>query len=421
MDMPPWGFGPPPSGLEFALGGRPDDDDDDGMPVDVEQLLASLLPQSMGQIEAFAQMQGMRRAKPGDRSQLDHLIDRHAYVEPQPDEQVADTCVTTTRAGRSRLAKRKFDLEDVKDKVNCPICLDPRDPGCEALRMPCCGQRFHRACAVKWLTKESDKCPTCRATLEKTEAKRDYSKLSPTELRLRCAERGVETKGIKDKALLKLLKDDADADDARRARPSPFAGPGIFLGVGPPPGGPGAALAFPPFMFGGGPPPFMVGGPGAPPRRRGRAAAPAPAPARRRGAAGPGRARATGGTAPRAVGMMPMGFPFTGGGAPGQAPAPDFLMNLFNQVRQNVRAAGAAGAAGARGGPGGPPMARLGFPVGGPGGLQFQVHIGGPPPGVAEDEDLMEVPSPREPPARRRRREAPSPREEPPARRRRSS
>ena len=78
-------------------------------------------------------------------------------------------------------------------------------------------------------------------------------------------------------------------------------------------------------------------------------------------------------------------------------------------------------AAGARGGPGGPPMARLGFPVGGPGGLQFQVHIGGPPPGVAEDEDLMEVPSPREPPTRRRHREAPSPREEPPARRRRSS
>ena len=105
----------------------------------------------------------MRRARPADRKRLDHLLDEHAYSEPKPDEVVEEAVVTTTRAGRSRLAKRKFDLEDVKDKINCPICIETRDPGCDCLRMPCCGQRFHRACAIKWLTKESDKCPTCRS------------------------------------------------------------------------------------------------------------------------------------------------------------------------------------------------------------------------------------------------------------------
>jgi len=160
-------FGGPPS---------PGGDDDDEMPVDVEQLLASILPRSFGGIEAFAQAQGMRRARPADRKRLDHLLDEHAYSEPQPDEVVEEAVVTTTRAGRSRLAKRKFDLEDVKDKINCPICIETREPGCDCLRMPCCGQRFHRACAIKWLTKESDKCPTCRAPLEDApkKKKRDY-------------------------------------------------------------------------------------------------------------------------------------------------------------------------------------------------------------------------------------------------------
>ena len=50
MDLPPWGFGPPPGGLEMLFGGPPSPggDDDDEMPVDVEQLLASILPRSFG-------------------------------------------------------------------------------------------------------------------------------------------------------------------------------------------------------------------------------------------------------------------------------------------------------------------------------------------------------------------------------------
>ena len=267
MDLPPWGFGPPPGGLEMLFGGPPSPggDDDDEMPVDVEQLLASILPRSFGGIEAFAQAQGMRRARPADRKRLDHLLDEHAYSEPQPDEVVEEAVVTTTRAGRSRLAKRKFDLEDVKDKINCPICIETRDPGCDCLRMPCCGQRFHRACAIKWLTKESDKCPTCRAPLQDApkKKKRDYAKLPIAELRKRCEERDVPTQGVVEKKeLVALLKDEAERDDERRKRlPPPGAVP-IFVGAVPPPP-PGAARAFadaareaglPPFLFGAGSP-----------------------------------------------------------------------------------------------------------------------------------------------------------------------
>ena len=267
MDLPPWGFGPPPGGLEMLFGGPPSpgSDDDDEMPVDVEQLLASILPRSFGGIEAFAQAQGMRRARPADRKRLDHLLDEHAYSEPKPDEVVEEAVVTTTRAGRSRLAKRKFDLEDVKDKINCPICIETRDPGCDCLRMPCCGQRFHRACAIKWLTKESDKCPTCRAPLQDApkKKKRDYAKLPIAELRKRCEERDVPTKGVVEKKeLVALLKDEAERDDERRKRlPPPGAVP-IFVGAVPPPP-PGAARAFadaareaglPPFLFGAGSP-----------------------------------------------------------------------------------------------------------------------------------------------------------------------
>ena len=192
-------------------------------------------------------------------------MDEHAYSEPKPDEVVEEAVVTTTRAGRSRLAKRKFDLEDVKDKINCPICIETRDPGCDCLRMPCCGQRFHRACAIKWLTKESDKCPTCRAPLQDApkKKKRDYAKLPIAELRKRCEERDVPTKGVVEKKeLVALLKDEAERDDERRKRlPPPGAVP-IFVGAVPPPP-PGAARAFadaareaglPPFLFGAGSP-----------------------------------------------------------------------------------------------------------------------------------------------------------------------
>ena len=100
-----------------------------------------------------------------------------------------------------------------------------------------------------------------------------------------------------------------------------------------------------------------------------------------------------------------MGFPpgpfFSTGGA-GEPPA--FLRALFDGVRRNVRDANRGGA-------------RQAPPLGFPGGmLPFQVVIGGggpanlppfpgAPGGIAmEDDDFVDVPSPREPPARRRRR-----------------
>ena len=99
-----------------------------------------------------------------------------------------------------------------------------------------------------------------------------------------------------------------------------------------------------------------------------------------------------------------MGFPpgpfFSTGGA-GEPPA--FLRALFDGVRRNVRDANRGGA-------------RQAPPLGFPGGmLPFQVVIGGggpanlppfpgAPGGIAmEDDDFVDVPSPREPPARRRR------------------
>ena len=100
---------------------------------------------------------------------------------------------------------------------------------------------------------------------------------------------------------------------------------------------------------------------------------------------------------------MMMGFPpgpfFSTGGA-GEPPA--FLRALFDGVRRNVREANRGGA-------------RQAPPLGFPGGmLPFQVVIGGGPAnlppfpgapgGIAmEDDDFVDVPSPREPPARRRR------------------
>ena len=82
--------------------------------------------------------------------------------------------------------------------------------------------------------------------------------------------------------------------------------------------------------------------------------------------------------------------------------APAFLRALFDGVRRNVRDANRGGA-------------RQAPPLGFPGGmLPFQVVIGGGPAnlppfpgapgGIAmEDDDFVDVPSPREPPARRRR------------------
>ena len=61
--------------------------------------------------------------------------------------------------------KRQLEAEDCADKAVCPVCLDAREEGCRAVRMPCCGQRFHRGCLLTWLSAESDKCPTCRGEL----------------------------------------------------------------------------------------------------------------------------------------------------------------------------------------------------------------------------------------------------------------
>lgn len=40
----------------------------------------------------------------------------------------------------------------------CPVCLEGLPAG-PAHSCPCCGRRYHTACALRWLVS----CPTCRA------------------------------------------------------------------------------------------------------------------------------------------------------------------------------------------------------------------------------------------------------------------
>ncbi|KAH8051490.1 hypothetical protein JL722_10661 [Aureococcus anophagefferens] len=163
-------------------------------PLEVERLLSTILPRSLRDIEGFAVAHA---APPGpshlpcSRSQIDALLDAHAYSETTAPEAPGDEPKTRSRAAASK--KRQLEAEDCADKAACPVCLDAREEGCRAVRMPCCGQRFHRGCLLTWLSAESDKCPTCRGELPSPakKARCAYEALGVAELKRRCDERHV--------------------------------------------------------------------------------------------------------------------------------------------------------------------------------------------------------------------------------------
>ena len=68
----------------------------------IEQLLSSILPRSLRDIEAFAAAAARAppapTARPSDRAQLDALLDQHAYIEPTT-EAAASPAHAQTRAG----------------------------------------------------------------------------------------------------------------------------------------------------------------------------------------------------------------------------------------------------------------------------------------------------------------------------------
>ncbi|KAK7232785.1 hypothetical protein SO694_000372119 [Aureococcus anophagefferens] len=190
-------------------------------PLEVERLLSTILPRSLRDVEGFAVAHA---APPGpshlpcSRSQIDALLDAHAYSETTAPEAPGDEPKTRSRAAASK--KRQLEAEDCADKAACPVCLDAREEGCRAVRMPCCGQRFHRGCLLTWLSAESDKCPTCRGELPSPakKARCAYEALGVAELKRRCDERHVDASACVEKAeLVKLLARDRDEDDAKRA------------------------------------------------------------------------------------------------------------------------------------------------------------------------------------------------------------
>ena len=76
----------------------------------MEQLIQSILPRSLRDIEAFAAAaRPSSAAAPADRGQLDKLLDDNAYTEPAPDATVKspDHAAGRTRAARATTAKRK--------------------------------------------------------------------------------------------------------------------------------------------------------------------------------------------------------------------------------------------------------------------------------------------------------------------------
>merc|ERR1719335_1960166 len=50
-----------------------------------------------------------------------------------------------------------------KDKLICPICIEPMETSQRVLRLQCDGKhRFHKDCADGWFLNHNT-CPTCRA------------------------------------------------------------------------------------------------------------------------------------------------------------------------------------------------------------------------------------------------------------------
>lgn len=103
-----------------------------------------------------------------------------------------------------------------EESESCSICLDELAVGELGLHMPCCGNRFHRACALRWLSRESSRCPVCRAPLLKApspakgegpgeEVSHRNALQTVAELKQRCSERGLDCSGCLEKRELVTL------------------------------------------------------------------------------------------------------------------------------------------------------------------------------------------------------------------------
>lgn len=158
----------------------------------------------------FAEALSGPRAVPASSAQLDVLLDTRAYVVPEGGEGGSES--------------------------PCPICLDELVVGESAVRMPCCSNIFHRLCVVRWLGKESGRCPVCREALAEAPAEEAASAGGPgadallansvAELKRRCGERGVDCSRCLEKGeLVRLL-----LAERRRATQAGLGTPGGLLG-----------------------------------------------------------------------------------------------------------------------------------------------------------------------------------------------
>jgi hypothetical protein len=143
----------------------------------------------------ISELHGHRQV-PASSAQLDTLLDMHACAFGEASE------------------GQEAEL--------CSICLDETSAGERGIRMPCCSNRFHRACLLRWLSRESSRCPVCRqalpdeaaaATTQTTcdsdtmAAPEEQSLLgqSAAELKLRCGERGLDCSRCLEKRELVVL------------------------------------------------------------------------------------------------------------------------------------------------------------------------------------------------------------------------
>lgn len=88
---------------------------------------------------------------------LDHILN-FSFQFPQVDRRkkaTQDDLKSTTE---------KFTPKE-KLKDDCPICLEEMNATEEVMKLSC-GHIYHSKCISKWLTEQSNTCPTCRKTVE---------------------------------------------------------------------------------------------------------------------------------------------------------------------------------------------------------------------------------------------------------------
>ena len=96
---------------------------------------------------------------------LDELVNRFGY-ESVPS--VAPPPATMTKEQYNQLRRRRVKKNHVKGKFqeeSCSICLGPWKMRESVTTLPC-GHEFHHRCVKKWLTKNQNKCPVCRQSIE---------------------------------------------------------------------------------------------------------------------------------------------------------------------------------------------------------------------------------------------------------------